>query len=442
MSAYKPAIVIVAYNRPKSLARLLSSLIKADYSQSGDVSLVISLDRADSSEVADLAHAFNWSFGEKRIIERKERLGWPEHAIACGGLAEEYGSIIFLEDDLYLSPHFYMYAVQALDYYAADETIAGISLYALHVNEYAPISLPFHPLEDGSDVFFLQKGMIGAWAVTGRQWRGFIQWYGVRTQGISARDDLPPRVKSWPETSLSKHFIKYLVELRRYIVFPRTSLSTNFGDTGVHLQSSRIFQVPLELSMKHPRFISIRDSLSVYDAFYELTPDRWNALCSHFSAYDYVVDLYGTRELNKVRTAYMLTTRRPTRFVRSFGTELVPMELNVIETVQGEGIWFCEREAVRDGRNEQEEMLRRSVAYFFPGVPMSHDAMNEFTLLSSECLEKETQIGLLKEQRDSFEEQLRIARGQLRSVGGALKALVKATIRAIMRGFRLGRRPR
>ena len=222
------------------------------------------------------------------------------------------------------------------------------------------------------------------------------------------------------------------------MVFPRTSLSTNFGDTGVHVQSSRIFQVPLELSMKNPRFISIRDSLSVYDAFYELIPDRLNALCSHFSAYDYVVDLYGTRDLNKVRAAYMLTTRRPTRFVRSFGRELVPMELNVIETVQGEGIWFCEREALRDAVNEQEEMLRRSVAYFFPAVPMSHDAINEFTLLSSECLEKEIQIGLLKEQRDSFEEQLRIARRQLQSVGGALKALVKATIRAIMQVFGVG----
>ena len=280
MSAYKPAIVVVAYNRPKCLARILSSLIKADYAESADVPLIISLDRADSREVADLAHGFNWPFGEKRVIEREERLGWPRHAIACGSLAEEYGSIILLEDDLYLSPHFYMYTVPALDYYAADETIAGISLYALQVNEYAPISLPFHPLEDGSDVFFLQKGMIGGWAMTGPQWLGFVQWYGTQTQGISAWRRFASS-ESYPGRRLlsASTIIKYLVELRRYMVFPRTSLSTNFGDTGVHVQSSRIFQVPLELSMKYPRFISIRDSLSVYDAFYELMPDRLNALC-------------------------------------------------------------------------------------------------------------------------------------------------------------------
>jgi hypothetical protein len=441
MPAHKPAIVIAAYNRPKSLARILSSIIKADYNESAHVSLIISLDKADNSEVADLAHAFNWPFGEKRIIERKERLGWPEHAIACGALAEEYGSIILVEDDLYLSTHFYTYATQALDYYAADETIAGISLYALHVNENAAIPLPFYPLEDGCDVFFLQKSFIGNCAMTHSQWRQFVLWRRSRTQPNSAKDDLPSRVLSWPETSLSKYFIKYLVELRRYIVFPRTSLSSNFGDTGVHVQATRIFQVPLELSMKQYRFISISDSLSVYDAFHELIPDRLNTLCSHFSAYDYVVDLYGTRDLNKVLAPYLLTTRRPGRFLHSFGRELIPMELNVIETVPGDGIWFCEREALKETRNQHEEMLRRSVAYFFPGVPTSHDAINEFTRLSSECLEKETQIGLLSERCDSLEEQLRTALRQLRSVRGMLKAVVKATIRAIMRGLRVGRSP-
>ena len=358
MPAHKPAIVIAAYNRPKSLARILSSLIKADYTESAHVSLIISLDKADNREVADLAHAFNWPFGEKRIIERKERLGWPEHAIACGALAEEYGSIILVEDDVYLSPHFYTYATQALDYYAEDETIAGISLYALRVNENAAIPLPFYPLEDGYDVFFLQKSFIGNCAMTLSQWRQFIQWRRSRPQPISAEDDLPSRILSWPETSLSKYFIKYLVELRRYIVFPRTSLSANFGDTGVHVQATRIFQVPLAISTKLWRFTSIRESLSVYDAFHEVIPDRLNALCSCFSAYDYVVDLYGTRDLNKVRAPYVLTTRRPGRFLHSFGRELIPMELNVIETVPGEGIWFCEREALRETRQEHDRKRR------------------------------------------------------------------------------------
>ena len=84
----------------------------------------------------------------------------------------------------------------------------------------------------------------------------------------------------------------------------------------------------------------------------------------------------------------------------------------------------------------------RSVAYFFPALPMSHDVINEFTLLTSQCLEKETQIGLLKEQRDSLEEQLRIARRQLQSIGGTLNALVKATIRAVMQVVGVARRPR
>ncbi|MEJ7683902.1 MAG: hypothetical protein WKG06_39795 [Segetibacter sp.] len=108
----KPAIVIVTYNRPASLQRLLSFLSKAVFDCS-DVNLVISIDYHSSSkhdEVVKIANDFDWKYGFKKIIEHKSNLGLRAHVLSCGDLSEEYDAVIVLEDDIVVSPFFYKYA--------------------------------------------------------------------------------------------------------------------------------------------------------------------------------------------------------------------------------------------------------------------------------------------------------------------------------------------
>lgn len=69
-------IVVIAYNRKKSLERLLQSLDKVNYL--GDkVRLYISIDKDEKNhdknqDVINLANQFKWNFGEKIInCERK-----------------------------------------------------------------------------------------------------------------------------------------------------------------------------------------------------------------------------------------------------------------------------------------------------------------------------------------------------------------------------------
>src|SRR5688572_10825284 len=98
----KPAIVIPAYNRPASLQRLLDSLRKAEIPH--EVKLVISIDQGGPAGVKQLAENFAWPFGEKKIILHENHLGLKDHILAAGNLSAEYGSIILLEDDLFVSP--------------------------------------------------------------------------------------------------------------------------------------------------------------------------------------------------------------------------------------------------------------------------------------------------------------------------------------------------
>ena len=121
------AVIVVGYNRPDSLGRILGSLKLAEYGGE-QVPLVISIDHSGNEEVIRIAEEFSWPYGTKRVIAHKKRLGLRRHIISCGDLTGEYGAVMILEDDLYVSPDFYRYASQTLERYGEDFRIAGISL--------------------------------------------------------------------------------------------------------------------------------------------------------------------------------------------------------------------------------------------------------------------------------------------------------------------------
>ena len=123
----KITLVVVGYNRADSIQRLLNSMAKAHYSYS-DIRLVISIDHSGNEEVNRTAAEFEWKYGEKIVLCRPERLGLRRHIISCGDLTEEYGAVMILEDDLYVSPDYYNYAMAALEKYGEHPQIAGIAL--------------------------------------------------------------------------------------------------------------------------------------------------------------------------------------------------------------------------------------------------------------------------------------------------------------------------
>ena len=54
--------------------------------------------------------------GIKKIIKHSKNLGLRAHVITCGDLVNIYDNIIVLEDDLFVSPYFYKYANDALNF--------------------------------------------------------------------------------------------------------------------------------------------------------------------------------------------------------------------------------------------------------------------------------------------------------------------------------------
>lgn len=325
-----PAIVVVAYNRPDCLSRLLTSLSKAKY-PSGEIPLVISIDYSGTDSTTMVAEAFEWTYGPKVLIKQKERLGLKQHMYACAGLTEKYGSIILLEDDLLAGRAYYDFAAQAVAYYENSPEIAGISLYHYHIAENR--FLPFYPLDDGSDVYFLQLPSSWGLALTGKSWKRFVQWKeSAQLESIQ----LPEYIREWSERSWKKEFAAYMWESSTYFVYPRTSLTTNFGEAGEHAKNRGVYQVPFQDITRNYIFSNWNPSAIIYDMWYELLPVCLNKRYTVLDAYDYTIDLYGTKPLESITTKYLLSSKQCNNPIKSYGNELLPVQNNIIYDIKGE----------------------------------------------------------------------------------------------------------
>lgn len=361
-----PTIVIGAYNRPRALARLLAALQKAAYPAGGGVRLAISIDRGPEGidpAVRAVAEQFVWAYGPKEIVCHEERLGLVRQVFFCCGLSQTYGDIIFLEDDLLVSPVFYAYAAQALSFYRDDDGIAGLCLYALWFNGYT--QQPFVPLADDGDAFFVRVPYTQGQAFTARQWQNFTAWRASGDRRLTSADLLHESFFHFDAEDWFPLMAKYAADTGRFTVYPRVSLTTGAGDAGTHFAApSAFFQTPLQYFKTDFHFRSLADSVAVYDSFFEILPDRLNRLTEVLRGYDYEVDLYATKAPRHLRADYVVTSRLCRNPRQSFGKTMWPLEANLIEGMPGEAINLCRREEMRWDAWADVLTRQRQHAYF------------------------------------------------------------------------------
>lgn len=349
-----PAIVVATYNRPKALHRLLKSIAKADYQGYENIPLVISIDGGGSIECKQIAEEFVWEHGEKRVIAHAENMGLKAHILSCGDLTEQYGSIIMLEEDTYVSPYFYDYSVQTISYYYSEEKIAGVSLFFFKNNELT--HTPFTPLQNGADVFFAQVPSSWGQVWTDEQWRRFRIWLKEHDNKPVSRH-LPEDVRiGWPDkSSWKKYYYSYIVENDLYFVIPYVAYSTNMGEKGEHFaEPTMLFQTDL---MEYPTklcLLPFNKSSVVYDAYFDLLPETFKAK-GVLSDYQFTVDLSGAKDLETVETPFLLSIKPCKQPLETYNMCFSPVEVNVLENSIGGLIQF--------GKTEYFQQMRDETAY-------------------------------------------------------------------------------
>ncbi|WKA57751.1 glycosyltransferase [Planococcus shenhongbingii] len=355
-------LVAVAYNRPESLSRLLASLSRASYLDYS-VRLIISIDHGGPDKVKEIADSFDWKFGEKKVIIHEQNLGLRKHILQCGDLTEQYDNIIVLEDDVFVAKNFYLYALSALEFYKDNKKVSGISLYSHKFNETA--KLPFSPIKEEHDVFFLQIAASSGQLWTVRHWLDFREWYEKDTKD-DGWDKVPENIAGWPKSSWKKYFTKYLIEENKFFVYPYDSLTTNFGDIGQHFwKANSSAQVPLDRVKDHYKFCEIEDTMAVYDAFCE----NYN-LSAHFSNYPdrCTIDLYGTKK-NLMIDGFLLSVNNyPYKILRQYGMALKPIEENVYHDIPGDQIFLYDTSQPVKSMGKSKSFIHSQYEYYYPGL--------------------------------------------------------------------------
>lgn len=331
---YRIAIVSVCYNRVDSIKRLLDSLLRANYPDD-NVSLIISVDKSNTTIVEEYAESFIWPFGAKFVDKHDKNLGLRQHMMSLGKWFEKFDALIVLEDDILVAPDFYMYAKQAVSKYSHTKDIAGISLYNFSINYIT--GNPFIPVYEGYDAYFMQIAMSWGQVWMKDSWQEFYKWYRDNLDFMPSYN-LPKAICTWGEKSWLKYHDRYCIEQGKYFVYPYHSLTTNCGDAGTHAKyNNNMMQVPLSLTKdkiyRMPEFCA---SSAIYDGFYE-NESLYKIL--GYNKSELTIDINTSKRYKKKRF-WLTTAHENYKIIKSFGINFRPIELNVLFGSEGTGIFL------------------------------------------------------------------------------------------------------
>ena len=333
----KPAIVVVGYNRPDSIIRLLESINRATFPFE-DIPLIVSIDECKlSNDVEEAAKSVPWIHGSKIIRRFQQRQGLKNHILLCGDLSYEYGAVIILEDDLMVSPSFYQFSYEACNFYNNDCAIAGVSLYSHMWNAYS--GTRFIPSCDGCDVFLGQFSITWGECWTKKQWKSFRLWIEENEQKSLSRADVPPSINNWGEQSWGRLFVYYIVEKDIFYVVPHISMTTNFSDLGEHCsKTDTSHQVRLLRDYKKDYSFKKSELLVKYDLFFERVLDDYNV--SGISGKEICVNLNCTKNSTFSRRYLLSPLKLKYDVVDSFGLSVRPIDENITLNIKGNDIFL------------------------------------------------------------------------------------------------------
>ena len=358
---YKYAMVVVGYNRPDSVLRLLKSLDNVKFGNA-NVDLIVSIDNSGNDAVENVSREFEWKYGQKKVFTYLERMGLRKHILHCGAFLEEYDAIAVLEDDLIVSPALFHYMQAAVEKYYDNENIAGISLYTHLWNPNG--GYPFAPDSNGHDVFFMQMAQSWGQVWMRNQWKDFMEWYKENDGEIEKTWDFPEYITKWSKSWLKYH-IKYCSENKKYFVYPYLSYTTCFNEAGEHsVIDASVFQVPM---MRYPleryRFPELDDVNAVrYDVFFER-----EKLGRYLDASDdeLTVDIYGTKVEATNQRKYLLSSRKlKYKVMKKYALQMRPQECNIMYDIAGKDIFLYDTLIKADSSAETKGHNERSYIYY------------------------------------------------------------------------------
>jgi hypothetical protein len=180
-------LIVMTMDRPKSLERLLNSVVSAAYPDNARIDVQVSVDKRAGQdhdvETMKFLSSFQWARGVFEVIAWEEPKGifgqwvdsWPCEIYK----PDLYKAVVFLEDDLEVSPAYFEWFANAHRVYAAPNIGAITGMRAgLVAQEGARLSVS-ELVPTGVQVFAYR--LIATWSMspTHDSWRRFREWVRV-----------------------------------------------------------------------------------------------------------------------------------------------------------------------------------------------------------------------------------------------------------------------
>ncbi|KAI8988259.1 hypothetical protein BDF20DRAFT_815607 [Mycotypha africana] len=268
-------MVVITDRRPHSLSRLLQSSAKSIYL--GDtVDLMIHMEQSADRVTRMLVNSFQWQYGQKILRHRIRKGGLMPAIVESWYPSHDNEYAVLLEDDIEVSPLFYVWSKYAILKYRysghreAHRLMYGVSLYAPRNLELIPAGrVTFDPnsvlLPAGHPEHMPYASQVPcSWGGVyfPEHWREFHSYLVRRLEDLNLPKDHQVRLISVPNSrsdkwkkSWKKYFIE-LVYLRGYVMlYPNfegfEAFSTNHVEFGTHVKSEKrqsvigTFMVPL-----------------------------------------------------------------------------------------------------------------------------------------------------------------------------------------------------
>lgn len=255
--------IVLTLDRDVSLLRLLRSLEDSNYS-GVSVTLEIRIDIAEDGEVHEptlaVAKSFQFSHGPKVVHVSKSSLGLAGSWFAAWEPTANSGMAIILEDDIVLSPHWFLWLSRVWHKYENVSLLAGITLQRQTLVPMKPSKQ--RELRSGHEPFLYPLvGSIG-FSPHPIVWKQFVHWvkhlpgdFDVSTPGLVTSDwwNEFDRRHMW-----TQHFIYFSLQRGLYTLYQSmsdgTSLASHMRQRGMHFKSDRGPDFQPELNIPPMKF--------------------------------------------------------------------------------------------------------------------------------------------------------------------------------------------
>jgi len=249
----KISVNIITQNRVNSLQRLLKSLQSAFY-LGDDISISFNIDsKVDSDTLNEIGPNFQWPHGPKTIRRRIIQGGLIRAVSESWYPASDDDFGLLLEDDIEVSPYYYLWIKYALLSYHYDPLVtlpelSSISLYTPKLVEVVKERPRWNPHEYFAKIHpntpYLHQ-LPCSWGAVffPKQWREFYTYMNQRfTEDAKSNPVQIPKSRTNGWQASWKKFLIDMMYLRGYVTlypnFPsQASFSTNHMEPGAHISA-------------------------------------------------------------------------------------------------------------------------------------------------------------------------------------------------------------